>query len=674
MLNRIILIITGALILFVLLLSVFYYMKLDRQRHDSRVLRGRRTRNENEFYIRFSKLFQSSFLTRRYFLRLANQLRTVYPADDAVLNMEATRIMFRSIIIVMALLLFVLFGAGGDLVYIVLGIVVALLLFQILNTSGIRKIETRLLVQFNAFIDGVRENYNRLGRIDDAIAALIDSLPYEMSLHADRFYKIVTSSTILADAHGYTDVSPNQYFTTFVETSATTMEYGDKRLSNGESQYLRNLNYIKENVNNELLRRQKNDAKFFGLAAISILPVFFIKPIAAFWIMNIPDVAEFYNGAFGTISMALVFLVSVVCYVLILYLQHGGSTMEIRESGISKRLSNVRSVRLLVTGVIEKNYSKAMRTAEMLRFTGDHLGINAFYVRRFVTAGIAVLSVALVLSMSIVRERKEIRTNYQNTFESSIVPNDEYKDKMTDAVKCYISGRESIPKGTEEKSTRDALIESIENHTEITEDRFAGLVADEVLAKEGRLKNTYFKWYYMFIVAFAALFGYMAPYWILLFKQSSVKMDMEDEVAQFQTIVLMLMHVNGADLEMILNWMERFAFCFRTSIQECIYELPHKGQKALIDLRDSETFPPFQSFVSDLINIDNVGVERAFNGIEIDREYYKEKRKEDNQRSIEKKGTLAGFISLAPLLFTIIFYFIMPIARYALTTISSIQF
>ena len=81
-----------------------------------------------------------------------------------------------------------------------------------------------------------------------------------MSLHADRFYKIVTSSTILADAHGYTDVSPNQYFTTFVETSATTMEYGDKRLSNGESQYLRNLNYIKENVNNELLRRQKNDA------------------------------------------------------------------------------------------------------------------------------------------------------------------------------------------------------------------------------------------------------------------------------------------------------------------------------------------------------------------------------------------------------------------------------
>lgn len=668
--NRWIITILGVFLLIILTVSVYWYLRIDRTRHTSRIRRGRRKRNANAFYYRFTKLFQEFFLTRRYYLRLCNRLRTVYPADDAVLTMEAARIMFRSVIIMAALFLFVLFGAGGDLVYIALGVTVAVLLFQILNNSGIRKIETRLLVQFTAFIDGVRENYNRSGRIDDAIGELIDSLPYVMSLHADRFYQILTSAKILSDAQGYTDISPNQYFTTFIETSATTMEYGDKRLSNGESQYLRNLNYIKENVNNELLKRQQNDSRFLGLAAISILPVFFIKPIAAFWIMNIPDVAEFYNGSFGTISMALVFLVSILCYVLILYLQHGGSSIDIREAGMSREISEIRSIRLFITGIIEKNYSKAMRTAEMLRFTGDHLGINAFYVRRFVTAILAVLSVALVLSMSVVRERREIRTNFQNTFESSIVPNDEYKSKMTDAVKLYISGGQHWDK----KEDRESLITDIENHTEITEERYAGMVADEILLKEERLRSTYFKWYYMLFITAAGYLGYMASYWILLFKQSSVKMDMEDEVAQFQTIVLMLMHVNGADLQMILDWMERFSFCFRTSIQECIYELPHKGQRALYDLRDAETFLPFQSFVSDLINIDNVGVERAFNGIEIDREYYKEKRKEDNQRSIERKSTLAGFISLAPLLFTIIFYFIAPIARYALTTISSIKF
>ena len=101
-------------------------------------------------------------------------------------------------------------------------------------------------------------------------------------------------------------------------------------------------------------------------------------------------------------------------------------------------------------------------------------------------------------------------------------------------------------------------------------------------------------------------------------------------------------------------------------------------KKAKVKINDTKRFSveAIMSEIHSRLGFNDLSLKYRYAQMKLNDIYYTKyrKRKEDNQRSIEKKGTLAGFISLAPLLFTIIFYFIMPIARYALTTISSIQF
>ena len=78
-------------------------------------------------------------------------------------------------------------------------------------------------------------------------------------------------------------------------------------------------------------------------------------------------------------------------------------------------------------------------------------------------------------------------------------------------------------------------------------------------------------------------------------------MSMEDEVSQFQTLILILMHVDGVNTIMLLEWMERFAFVFKDSISTCIIDLPHSGQKAIQAMQDKESFAPFKSLCLNLL-------------------------------------------------------------------------
>lgn len=652
----------------IILAGSFLYMYIQNQRKLNAVRMVQRTRVSNRNYLyNAMRLFSSIPYLKTQLAKIRNKLRNVYPADDITINLQATKIMLRATLISMAAIIILLFASRGDLVFLFMGFTMVYLFFTLMTNSGYSKIEVTLLHQFADFIDGVRENYNRLGRIDDAVGNLLDSLPFEMGLHAEKMHEILTSTHIVENAAEYADISPNHYFTTFMEVASTTMEYGDKRMDNGESMFLRNLNFLKEEINNELLRRQSNAASFAGVAGIAIMPIFFIKPISMYWIKNVPDVASYYNGSYGTIIMVLVFIVSILCYQAIEYLKDNGKSADVKENGISRRVADIRIVKRFVTGIVSRNYSKAVREEEMLRFTGDHLGINAFIVRRYLVALAAGLVMTVVLCTSVVRDRMLLFNDFTTSFQSSIVPNDEYRKIMEDAAYYYVSNYADLYSGDVTAVQKEDLVKNITENTDVHSKRYAETVADEVISRSQRSTTLYFKWWYLFGIFGAAIIGYMAPYWVLLFKQSSVRMDMEDEVSQFQTIVLMLMHVDGVSISMIMEWMERFAFCFKSSISECIYAMPHNGQKALYQLREAESFPSFQSFVNNLLNVDNVGVEKAFSGIEIDREYYKNKRKEDNIIMIQKKSNMATILCFVPLFFILFAYFIFPVAQYAMT-------
>ena len=165
----------------------------------------------------------------------------------------------------------------------------------------------------------------------------------------------------------------------------------------------------------------------------------------------------------------------------------------------------------------------------------------------------------------------------------------------------------------------------------------------------------------------------MAPVAMLEFKRNLIDMRKQEEVVQFQSLMLILMHMDGMTVEKILEWMERFAYCFKEDIAECRVMISHGEKEALMALRDSQRYEPFRDFVENLIAIDKVGVAAAFDEIKTDREFYKEERKEQNERNIERKSSTAKLIAFIPAGLTIALYLVVPIFMYAISMLSELS-
>ncbi|MEI3396051.1 MAG: hypothetical protein V8R82_10365 [Clostridia bacterium] len=71
------------------------------------------------------------------------------------------------------------------------------------------------------------------------------------------------------------------------------------------------------------------------------------------------------------------------------------------------------------------------------------------------------------------------------------------------------------------------------------------------------INTEYVQWFELLLAFVFAVIGYMAPLWILVFQAKMRQLEMEDEVMQFQTIILMLMRIERVNVEIILEWLEK---------------------------------------------------------------------------------------------------------------------
>ena len=638
------------------LVALLIYLR--RQRGKGEKITIRRNDRRNHLYVIY-RIFNKIPFTKRYFLKFQKRLSMLYPSDVLDVNRMATSMMTRSSLMAIGSLVIMLILCKGDLFYILISIITVYVIFTNSLTSSVDKLELKLLKQFTDFITDCRSNYHTVGMVDDAIFMCIEDLPHEIRLHVSRIYDIMISTKVEEKVEEYTDIAPNRFLQMFAAVCATIQEFGDKRLENGESLFLMNLEYIKTETYIEINKIEKNNYLFSGLIVICIVPVFTLKLIAG-WATNIMDLSSFYNGAVGMLVMTLTFVSSLVCFELISQLKQGKIEEE-KEHKLLERLAGLAGVRAILTTYTNAHYSKALRIDNDLKMTGDHISPQAFLLKRLLTGAIlALVTLALLISSNIIN-RKDILHNFANAFDESVVPDEEYREEMKLAAEAYLS-REKKIKNTPEERAR--LVKEIEENEYMRED-LAEDIADTVISKADEFKHSYFKWYNLLIMLGVGVIGFYIPIWYLMYQMTVMKMSMEDEVAQFRSLALILMNVDGMNLDTILEWMERFAFCFRQTISECIINLESSTQGALAKMKERETFPPFIRFVNNLMNIDDVGVAAAFDEVVTEQENYKDQRKLNNDIMLERKSNIGKLIAFIPAGFCVVGYLIMPFAMMA---------
>ena len=105
-------------------------------------------------------------------------------------------------------------------------------------------------------------------------------------------------------------------------------------------------------------------------------------------------------------------------------------------------------------------------------------------------------------------------------------------------------------------------------------------------------------------------------------------MDMENEVMQFQTIILMLMKIERVNVEMILEWLERYANIFKEPISKCVNNYESGPWEALEELKNDISFQQLIRIVESLqASVEQIPIREAFDELDTERSYHQEKRR-----------------------------------------------
>ncbi len=194
------------------------------------------------------------------------------------------------------------------------------------------------------------------------------------------------------------------------------------------------------------------------------------------------------------------------------------------------------------------------------------------------------------------------------------------------------------------------------------------IVAVRLWDKQLILMNRTIKWWEVIVMILFALFSYQIPRLYLIFQQRVTMIDIEDEVAGFSTIILMLMHHERLSVIDLLEWMEMFSRAFKEPIEDCLNNSASGLTEALAELREVSENEGFIGIVDSLILAsEDITIRQAFDELASEKEFYMEARKETNSRIVEGKINLGRMVGFLPLYGLIILYMIIPMISTSMT-------
>lgn len=645
-------IMVGLLVSSVLAFGVFIYFLVsyfnpDRARSKKKVNKGLKS----DFLYQSYHLFMRLPISRDYMRKIKKRVLILESADHITVARKTMKFTYTAVSI--SGVLFLLINVMGKSLY---SFLISLMLVYIVHGQiimiFIERMDSKLLAQLERFMGDVRHFYHSHGMIEEAIYDATENAEYEIGLYANQIYEVLTSENLEEEIEKFNESAPNKFFRTFLALAHTVMKFGDQKVD-GRSMFLNNLNFLKQEINIELLKRKRLDHLLKSLSVIAVAPLLFVKPLEYWAVSNLPELKTYYCGGYGKIMPVLIFIVSLVCYQLIINMQSHVEN-KFHDAGLEVKLLRIKSVNKMMDMFVNKHYKHSMQILNLLKNTGNQLSVKEFYVKRMVYLLFTfVLTLILMGNLHYANQKNIINSIELGTatdpvalkqieFERSL-----YKDS-------YMALRAT-------KYDYFIVSDYIRRTYGIENEEKVSAYTRVLLDKKKLIDSEYFKWYDLLFACLMSWAVFRIPVYVMIFKKQILQMDMEDEVLQFHAIILMLMYIERITVENILEWMERFGFIFKSSISRCLDNFEQGDIEALEQLKLDEPYLPFVRLVENLQSAsDKIPIRQAFDEILSDRTYYQEKRKVDNDIIISKKATLGRVFAFAPMGMTIVVQLLVP--------------
>ena len=651
--------------------------KTDKQAKHIKQLKEGAKNKGNKSDVRYQKLYlyykKIPFLNR-YVNKMRRRLEIINLEDEYTTRIQTAKIITKGLAIIIPLTVIIIATSKNNPLLMTILLFFEMILIESRMSGMVDKIDTKLLKQQIDFFAEVRHAYHEFNMVEEAIYEAAQNDELEVSRQAEKIYEILQSDDPESELEKYYDVAPNSFLKEFAGISYLTREFGDRKTETG-SLYLKNLNNITQEMQLEILKRDKIDYVFQSLSIIAALPVLCIEPLKNWAVNSFSFTSNFYEGKGGLITQIVLLVLSFLCYILIRKVKDNGSIKDAYKDPNTTwqaKLYKNSVVKKVIDLFIPKQRTKEYRkNIQLLKDAASKQRMETLYINRIIICVVTFL-VSLFLFGQI--HKVAIRYVYeQPTTDYDLINATDADNKkameLTLSDNTYLDkykGKSGITPEIIEKDLQYSKEYKNKNTTEITE------AAQRIFDKLTLVNSEYMQWFELLMAFLFAAVAYYVPMWLLIFQKKMRQLEMENEVMQFHTIIMMLMKIERVNVEMILEWMERYSNIFREPISKCVNNYESGAWEALEELKNDISFKQMEQIIESLqAAVEKIPIVDAFDELDTERAYYQEKRKEANDRLISKKALIGKALGFAPMVCLFVGYLIVPMVVIGFSSMSS---
>ena len=621
-------------------------------------------------YVRYIRM---PFI-KRYALKLRRRLEIINVDDEYATRRDTAKILTRALAILLPLVIFTIILTRTNFLLMFILLIFELFMIDILIEGSVDRKDDKLLLEQIDFFGEIRHAYHEYNMVEEAIYQVSQDDEKSVSRQGEKIYNILISDDPENELEKYYDIAPNDYLREFAGLSYLTREFGDRKVDGG-SLYLKNIDNITQEMQIEILKRDKLNYTFRSLSLISIVPVLLLEPLKRWSVSNFPFVKDWYYGKSGAIVQILILILTFVSYILVRKLKDNGNknNSQASENPWQAKIYKNKICKKIVDLFLPKKGSKEYKKVQkLLKDSASPLKMEWVYVNRIALA-ITVFIVSIFLFNQL--HKIEIDYIYNNPTSNYDLIGSMTDKQEKDAMEITKQDNESLDmfKGktkTEAKDIEKALRKS--KYYKDSSDEDIKTASERILKKLKVVNSEYLKWFEILLSMAFAIIGYEAQIWLLMFQVKMRQIEMEDEVMQYQTIILMLMRIERVNVEMILEWLERYSNIFKGPISKCVNNYEAGAWEALEELKNDISYMPLIRIVESMqAAVEKIPIKDAFDELDSERGYYRDKRKESNDRLISKKAMIGKVIGFAPMVSLFVGYLIIPLVFIGLTSMSN---
>lgn len=600
--------------------------------------------------LKAHKFFSRFFLTSSYLAEVKMKLAqlSVYRKDE--IKLQATKMLlaaygFSSAFMLLSIILF------SNMLIILICFGFCLVLCNLLIDKRLDNAYEQVLRGASYGLDAVRQEFSRTSSVVDALndANYLDIVKKPM----EEIYTILTSSNSAIKLQEFNESTPFRVFQTFAKMCYLIDNDGDTKDAYGKSNFSTALTTLISDLNSEIQKIAYRKTKFGKMEFMPLASIPAIPLITTVFSKMMPGTALIYNGIIGQIIQTVCVVAAVGSYLGIARINTSKPIIDDDRMPFIESLLLKRKWKQFARNIAPKNQKK-LKIEMQLKNAMSKMSIEHLYLRKtlFAFTFSLIMLMTILVAIGIAKDFLTHSTQQLSLISSTDSPAYD-KPKMKEMDALYLAN-------PDEYSSDESKTALVKSHLPLLTDLQVVEETQRLKTKKASLDNTYFKWYYIWLVAATGYFGWRFASSTIKTRQKLMQSEAREDFLQLQTLVSILMNTSIDTLDLLYE-LSRSSVVHKPLLVYAYHSYPSDPNLALAHLRASIPLYDFKRFVDKLkLTTSELSMQEAFDSLMTERDHILKLREIEIQASINKKAKRASKMAFTPLLLVALGLYLFP--------------